>query len=80
MIFSFVVEISKSCKQHSTQHIWGRTVDSMLIEWDAHNDVHKFAILVSEKHAYRVAHTDFDYNDEKTAYWEFWERTVDQLG
>ena len=70
MIFSFVAEISKSCKQHSTQHIWGRTVDSMLIEWDAHNDVYSWT-----RHQ-RVQHTDFDRQDEDTEYWDYWKRGV----
>ena len=64
-------------KQHSTQHIWGRTVDSMLIEWDAHNDLYG----LSKRE--RVAHTDFDKNSEnwkKADYYQFaWEEMWNEI-
>ena len=55
-------------KTNPSRHAWGRTIDSMMIEWDAHNDIHSIT-----KHE-RVAHTDFDKNDENTRYIEYWIR------
>ena len=40
----------------------------MMIEWDAHNDIHRFS-----RHP-RVAHTDFDHNDENVTYIGYWIR------
>ena len=49
---------------------WGRTVDSMLIEWDAHNKLYFIS-----RHE-RVAHTDFDFKDENTTYPQYWARAI----
>ena len=38
--------------------LYGRTIDSMLIEWDAHNELYSLY-----KHD-RLKHTDFDKNSE----------------
>ena len=40
------------------QDVYGRTIDSMLIEWDAHNELYSVY-----KHN-RLKHTDFDKNSE----------------
>ena len=55
-----------------SQELYGRTIDSMLIEWDAHNDIHFFT------HHERVAHTDFDKNDEGTSYLDYWIRGIEE--
>ena len=52
-------------KANPSQHSWGRTVISMLVEWDVHNHIH----FVTKYE--RVAHTDFDKNDENTRYFEY---------
>ena len=49
----------------SSLHAWGRTIDSLMIEWDAHN------FLFGLSNHPRVAHTDFDKNDEGTTWFEF---------
>jgi len=43
-------------------HKWGRTVVSMLIEWDSQNTLHR----ISEHK--RVAHTDFNNKHEGVSY------------
>ena len=63
-------------KAHPSRHAWGRTVDSMLVEWDAHNDIYRLAKYISYDYANRVAHTDFDYNDEGKTYEEYWQRAI----
>ena len=40
------------------QEVYGRTIDSMMIEWDAHN-----ALYMVNKHV-RLQHVDFDYRSE----------------
>ena len=55
-----------------TRHSF-RTIDSMLIEWDAHNDIY----LITRHE--RVRHTDFDKNDEGVGYWEFWWRGIKEI-
>ena len=39
---------------------WGRTLDSMMLEWKVHNNFYYLTGHI------RVAHTDFDYLDENT--------------
>ena len=53
-----------------SQDVYNRTIDSMMIEWTAHNHIYFFT-----RH-FRVAHTDFDRNDEGVGYLSFWERAV----
>ena len=56
-----------------SQDVYNRTIDSMLIEWDAHNDIY----LITRHE--RVRHTDFDKNDEGVGYWEFWWRGIKEI-
>ena len=74
----------KHDQAHPSRHTWGRTVESMLIEWDAHNDVCSAANIlkalgfnISQKNIDRVMHTDFDYKDEKTTYVQYWNRVFE---
>ena len=46
-------------KRNPSTHTWGRTVDSMVIEWAMHAGAHTF-IRTS-----RLAHTDFDADSEE---------------
>lgn len=48
----------KHDQAHPSRHTWGRTVESMLIEWEMHNYFY-FATFHE-----RVAHTDFDKDSE----------------
>lgn len=50
--------------------LYGRTLESMLTEWQAHNDVN--ALYDNE----RTRHVDFNRSDEGVSYGEFWERAV----
>ncbi len=53
---------------------WDRTIDSMLIEWDAHNDGYKgrfFIGLLKENAAERLRHVDFDNASESLKYWDY---------
>ncbi len=53
---------------------WYRTVDSMLIEWKAHNDGYKARVLIGlfkDNAAERLMHVDFDNDAEGTPYWGF---------
>ena len=59
--------------EYYSQEIYGRTIDSMLIEWDAHNDIYAFS-----KHE-RVAHTDFDKNSEGMKYMAYWWLAVKEV-
>ena len=63
-------------KAYPSSHVWGRTVDSMLDEWDAHNDIYQLAKYISYDYANRVAHTDFDYNDKNKTYWQYWKKAI----
>ena len=49
---------------------WVRTVDSMLIEWDAHND---FALFDDS-----AKHTDFDNAEEGKSYWYYVGKAADR--
>ncbi|MBQ9785001.1 MAG: hypothetical protein IJW29_05830 [Clostridia bacterium] len=51
-----------------SQDVYRRSIDSMLIEWDAHNDIYK-----RTGHD-RVADTNFDKKDEDTTYLGYWYR------
>ena len=53
-----------------SQDMYCRTLESLLVEWDAHNDVYFWT-----KHS-RVKDTNFDRNDEGTSYWGFWWRAI----
>ena len=50
--------------------LYGRSLDSMLVEWAAHNDVN--ALYDNE----RTRHVDFNRADEGLSYEEFWKRAV----
>ena len=74
----------KHDEAYPSRHTWGRTVESMLIEWDAHNDVCLAATIlkalgynISQENLDRVMHTDFDYKDEKTTYKQYWDRVFE---
>ena len=62
-ILNYIVE-----SEFYSQEVYCRTMDSMLIEWDAHNDIHSWT------HHERVKHTDFDKKDEDMEYWDYWEK------
>ena len=51
--------------------LYGRTLDSMLTEWKAHNDIH--ALYPNE----RTRHVDFNRADEGVSYNDFWKRAMD---
>ena len=44
-----------------------------MVEWKAHNHIYLFS-----QHE-RVAHTDFDKNDEETSYLGYWWRAVKEM-
>ncbi len=50
--------------------VYGRTLDSMVTEWQAHNDVH--TAYPNE----RTRHVDLNRADEGLSYMDFWERAV----
>ena len=50
--------------------VYGRTLDSMVTEWLAHNDVH--TVYPNE----RTRHVDFNRADEGLSYADFWKRAV----
>ncbi len=50
--------------------LYGRTLESMLTEWQAHNDLN--ALYDNE----RTRHVDFNRSDEGVSYGEFWDRAV----
>ena len=53
---------------------WYRTVDSMLIEWRAHNAgyaLHPVVGLFKENAKERLSHVDFDNKAEGLSYWDF---------
>ena len=50
--------------------------ESGLVEWDAHNDIYRLAKYISCDYANRVAHTDFDYNDESKTYEKYWHKAI----
>ena len=57
-------------KNNPSEVEWGRTKDSLAIEWDAHN--HTYNLYPNE----RSRHVDFDRNDEGTSYLGFWKRAI----
>jgi len=53
---------------------WYRTVDSMLIEWKAHNHGYKCRLVIGifkKNAADRLRHVDFDNDAEGLKYWDF---------
>ncbi len=56
-----------------SQDVYCRTLDSMLIEWDAHNDL-KW-IKPNES---RLASVDFDKNSETLGYWDYYKLAVEE--
>ena len=53
---------------------WYRTVDSMIIEWKAHNDgyaVHPLIGIFKDDAKERLSHVDFDNPAEGLGYWDF---------
>ena len=50
--------------------VYGRTLDSMVTEWQAHNDVHR--LYPND----RTRHADFNRADEGLSYADFWQRAV----
>ena len=52
---------------------YGRTLDSMVVEWQAHNGVN--ALYDNE----RTRHVDFNRADEGVTYLEFWQRAMGEL-
>ena len=53
--------------------LYGRTLESMLTEWAAHNDIN--ALHDNE----RTKHVDFNRADEGVSYDEFWTRAVKEI-
>ena len=52
------------------QDVYGRTLDSMVTEWEAHNSVHM--VYPNE----RTRHVDFNRADEGLSYLDFWQRAA----
>ena len=53
---------------------WNRTTDSMLIEWDAHNDGYTCRFIVSifkDNASERLRHVDLDNESEGLEYWDY---------
>ena len=53
---------------------WNRTVDSMLIEWRAHNDGYAARFVIGffkDNAAERLRHVDFDNQAEGLEYWDY---------
>ena len=57
-------------EQHHSDYSWNRTRDSLLIEWEAHNDIYDF------HNNERCKHVDFDNSDEGVSYIGFWARAI----
>ncbi|MBQ6832367.1 MAG: DNRLRE domain-containing protein [Oscillospiraceae bacterium] len=57
-----------------SRHKWGRTIDSLLIEWDIHN---RYAQLGSI--AKTAKHTDFDYKEEGEGHLYFLQKAFFRL-
>ena len=53
--------------------VYGRTLDSMLTEWRAHNDIN------STYDNERTRHVDFNRGDEGKSYLDFWKRAVEYV-
>ena len=56
------------------QSAWHRTLESMLTEWQAHNDGYKFRGVIGlfkENAAERLRHVDFDNAAENLKYWDY---------
>jgi hypothetical protein len=50
---------------------WNRTIESMLIEWEAHNDSHAlFTLTPLNKITDRSAHVYFNNEEEGWTYWD----------
>ena len=54
---------------------WNRTLDSMRVEWDVHDDLYKLSFGSSE----RCRHVDLDNNDEGVSRNEFLWRAVESV-
>ena len=52
------------------KNTWNRTTDSMVIEWDAHNDIYNF--YPNE----RCKHVDLDNGDEVLSYIDYWQKAA----
>ena len=53
---------------------WNRTLESMLVEWDAHNDSHAILTLTPfTAYTERAAHVFFNNGEEG---WSYWDHTV----
>ena len=61
-------------KDNPVDPAWYRTVDSMLIEWKAHNDGYSCRLVIGmfkENASERLRHVDFDNEAEELEYWDF---------
>ena len=78
---SFQIENSKDITDEATQRkvleyimqsefysqkVYQRTIDSMIIEWQAHNELYTVS-----RHS-RLKSTDFDKNSEKMTKWDYY--------
>ncbi len=62
-------------EENPSDPAWERSLDSILVEWDAHNDTYEL------KPNSRSQHVDLDNNDEGVSYLAFWKRAIkSQLG
>ena len=66
-ILEYIIE-----SEYYSQELYQRSIDSMLTEWKAHNDIHK---LTGHE---RVAHTDFDKDAEKLGYWDYYRIGIEE--
>ena len=60
IILEYIVE-----SDYYSQEVYGRTVDSMMVEWDAHNKA--YSIYRTDQ----FKHTDFDKNSEGKGYLDY---------
>lgn len=54
-------------RQHNS---WEREYNSLMVEWDAHNDIARFDFTDRSKHV------DFDYAERNVGYWYYYEKAV----
>lgn len=54
--------------QYPSVPAWNRSLKSLVIEWEAHNDV--YYLIENEN----CKHVDLDNHDEETGYWGYWIR------
>lgn len=50
---------------------WNRTLDSLVKEWEIHNNIYKTGLFQSN-----TADCDFNNGDEGKGYWDFFEERV----